>query len=121
MLCTLQTATKHFCTGQVLPDQREPHPLWVSQIEEWQLSPLAKCQLPWLLEVMPRAKPSHRKQLRAREGMMICVRFTVEIEEAFQKTESSGSVCPVDKPACDTTLLMDFGWPQFAATGVVLV
>lgn len=52
---------------------------------------------------------------------MIFVRFKVEIEEAFQKTGSSGSLCPVDKPVCDTTLIRDFGWPQFAITDVVLV
>lgn len=52
---------------------------------------------------------------------MIFVRFKVEIEEAFQKSGSSGSLRPVHEPVCDTALLVDFGWPQFAVTGVVLV
>lgn len=52
---------------------------------------------------------------------MIFVGFKVETQEAFQKNGSSGSLCPVDKPGCDTTLLMDFGWPQFAVAAVVLV
>lgn len=52
---------------------------------------------------------------------MIFLGFNVEIKKALQKTGNSASVCPADKPGCDTTLLMNLGGPQFAVTDVALL
>lgn len=42
---------------------------------------------------------------------MIFLGFNVEIKKTLLKTGNSASLCPADKPVCDTTLLMKFGWP----------
>lgn len=52
---------------------------------------------------------------------MIFLGSNVEIRKALQKTGNLASVCPADKPDCDTTLIMNLGGPQFAVTDVALV
>lgn len=42
---------------------------------------------------------------------MIFLRFNVEIKKALQKTGNSASLCPADKPVCDTALLMNVSGP----------
>lgn len=64
---------------------------------------------------------THGRQLWVREGIVSFLGFNVDIKKAVQKTGNSASVCPADKPVCDTTLLMNLGGPRFAVTGVVLV